>query len=67
MEYLLWFDDNPRKPAPVKVAEAAIAYRERFKVDPDTILVNQADFCELPGVQVAGYVRKNHFWVGREG
>lgn len=65
MHYLLWHDDT-RKPTPIKIAEAMLAYRARFGVDPNVVLVNQADLCDLPGVRVEGYVRRNNFWVGRE-
>jgi hypothetical protein len=67
MEYLLWYDDS-KKPTPVKIAEAALRYRERYGIGPNTILVNAADVADVPGltVRAEAYVRRNNFWIGRE-
>jgi hypothetical protein len=66
--YLGWFDDNPKKPAQAKIAEACAAYLARFGVRANIVLVNAADLVEVAGVAVrtVGYIRVNNFWIGRE-
>lgn len=67
--YLLWFDDNGKKAASIKIAEGIAAYTDRFHTRPNTVLVNKD---EVLGEPVAGvtirdvsYVRKSNFWIGR--
>lgn len=66
--YLGWFDDNPKKPATTKIAEACAAYLDRFKTRPNVVLVNPADLVDVVGVAVraVGYIRVDNFWIGRE-
>jgi hypothetical protein len=74
--YLGWFDDNPKKAAALKIQEAIYAYTERFKSQPNVVLVNEADVSpELGGpgaglkgvvVRSASFIRRNNFWVGKE-
>lgn len=66
--YLGWFDDNPKKAASVKIAEAIDAYVDRFKTRPNVVLVNEVDVAEINGVTIRaeGYIRRNNFWVGIE-
>lgn len=66
--YLGWFDDNPKKSAALKIAEAIDAYVDRFKTRPNVVLVNEADRAEIKGVLIRaeGYIRRNNFWVGWE-
>lgn len=66
--YLGWFDDNPKKPTARKIEEAIDAYVDRFKVRPNVVLVNEADYVDVAGVVVRkeGYIRRNNFWVGWE-
>lgn len=67
--YLGWFDDNGKKTAHEKIGEAIAAYRERFRTEPNIVLVNEIDrTVEIKGVKVRseGYIRRNNFWVGFE-
>ena len=66
--YMMWFDDNTRKPVARKIEEAVAAYVRHFKTRPNVVLVNEADQVQLPDirVRVAGYVQCNNFWVGWE-
>ncbi|MGB9753118.1 MAG: hypothetical protein C0183_08605 [Roseiflexus castenholzii] len=66
--YMMWFDDNNKKPVERKIDEAVAAYMRHFKTRPNVVLVNEADHIDLPGirVRVAGYVQRNNFWVGWE-
>jgi hypothetical protein len=64
--YLLWHDDDTKRPTAQKIVQAIQAYAERFGREPSVVLVNEADLVEVPGVEVRAenYVRKNNFWVG---
>jgi hypothetical protein len=66
--YLGWFDDNPKKPAALKIEEAIGAYVDRFKARPNVVLVNEADRADINGILVRseGYIRRNNIWVGWE-
>lgn len=66
--YMMWFDDNTRKPVARKIEEAIAAYVRHFKAHPNVVLVNEADQVHLPDirVRVASYVQRNNFWVGWE-
>jgi hypothetical protein len=66
MAFLLWFDDDSKRPTAQKIAQAVEAYQERFKTAPSVVLVNEGDLCDVPGVEVRseGYIRRNNFWVG---
>jgi hypothetical protein len=66
--YLLWYDDNVKKAAKLKIEEAIDAYTDRFKSRPNVVLVNEADCTEIQGMLVRseGYIRRNNFWVGWE-
>ena len=66
--YMMWFDDNNKKPVARKIEEAVAAYMRHFKTRPNIVLVNEADQVHLPNirVRVAGYVQRNNFWVGWE-
>jgi len=66
--YLLWYDDNAKKAARLKIEEAIDAYTDRFKSRPNVVLVNEADRAEIKGMLVRseGYIRRNNFWVGWE-
>ena len=39
--YLGWFDDNPKKTSALKIQEAIFAYTERFKTQPNVVLVKE--------------------------
>jgi hypothetical protein len=67
--YLGWYDDNPKHTTAQKIAEACQAYTERFGVRPNLVLVNRDELCEVAGITVRseGYIRRNNYWVAREG
>lgn len=64
--YLMWYDDNPKIPTIEKIEDAIAAYTRRFAINPNVVLVNEADITAFSGVQVHGvdFVRRNNFWVG---
>ncbi len=67
--YLLWMDDNTKKPTEQKIAEAIAAYQARFSAPPNVVLVNEAEEVSVAGVlvRVERYIRKSNFWIGVEG
>lgn len=62
-----WFDDDPKKPAKVKLLKGLERYREKFGESASLVLVNAKDACTVQDVEVrvVEYVRPNNFWVGR--
>lgn len=66
--YMMWFDDNAKKPVTAKIEEAVAAYVRHFKSRPNVVLVNEADLEPVGNVRVrsASYVRRHNFWVGWE-
>lgn len=67
--YLMWFDDSPKRPAAEKIAAAVEAYTRHFGVAPSVVLVNEADReATAAGVRVdvASFVRRDNYWVGRD-
>jgi hypothetical protein len=68
MQFLVWYDESPKKPVVDKIQEAIAAYAERFKMRPSLVLVNAVDHLEMTEVTVRAQrtVQPNTFWVGRE-
>ena len=66
MQFFVWYDDSPKKPAADKMQEAIAAYVERFKTRPSLVLVNAVDHMEMTEVTVRSErtVQRNTFWVG---
>ena len=64
--FLMWFDDSLKKATAVKVGEAIQAYVDRFKAQPNAVLMNAEELCEIKGMQVGSetYIRKNNYWIG---
>lgn len=64
--WLLWFDDTRGRAVTDKIAGGIQAYRERFKMAPEQVLVNERDLATVAGIRVecASYVRANNFWIG---
>jgi len=64
--WLLWHDDTKGRASADKIAGGVQAYRDRFGVGPEQVLVNEADIAVVPGIRVesAAHVRANNFWVG---
>ncbi len=67
--YLGWLDDSPRRTPAQKLDAAVAAYTERFKVQPNIILVNPEE--PLPAaypitIRRETYIRRANFWLGWE-
>lgn len=74
-EGLLWYDDDPKRDLPRKVALAAARYAQKHGgVAPDTCYVHPSALAGTGGGVSVGGVRvralptvlRHHFWVGRE-
>jgi hypothetical protein len=68
--FLMWFDDNAKKPIATKLAEGAAAYQKHFGHACNVVIVNDADK-DTPApagltVKATAYVRRNNFWFGLE-
>jgi len=68
MQYFVWYDDNPKKPASDKLQEAIAAYTVRFSAAPNLALVNTADQIATSNVAVRyeRTVQPNSFWLAFE-
>jgi hypothetical protein len=67
--YLIWFDDDRKKPATAKITEAMDAYERRFHRHPNVILVSEQEQLEsgaAVNVRSRTYIRPSHFYVGYE-
>ncbi|MGI8689800.1 MAG: hypothetical protein ACR2M3_14590 [Thermomicrobiales bacterium] len=69
--FLIWFDNDRKRPLRAKVEAAAERYRERFGVVPELVLLNPAQAGEQE--QIAGIpvrptplVSPNHLYIGVE-
>lgn len=68
MLFLVWYDEDPKKPVSEKIAAAVDAYHVRFSSAPELVLVNVRDYVDFAGLLVRSErtVQPNTFWVGRE-
>lgn len=68
MQYLIWFDDNPKKPISTKVQEAIAAYRAKLGKEPNQLLVNGPVDLHIDGVtiQTRPQCGEHCIWVGQE-
>lgn len=66
--YWGWYDDDRKKDAGLKIAEAVEAYQDKFGFAPNVVLVNEADLSPHPRVRVraASFIRRYNFWIGWE-
>lgn len=66
--FLLWFDDNRKKPVATKIEEGKQAYTRHFKCAPRVVLVAPSATTEeaIAGLKVVprSYVRTHNFWFG---
>lgn len=64
--YLYWYDDDKKKTVMQKLVAALDAYRVRFGYAATTILTNEAERIDMPGIEVRSetYIGKNIFWIG---
>jgi hypothetical protein len=68
MDYLGWFDDNPKRPAAQRIADACAAYARRCGQRATVVLVNEADKnapATVP-LRAVAWVRKDHYFAGVE-
>jgi hypothetical protein len=66
---LLWYDNDPTKPVPQKVREAAARFEQKFGFAADRVYVNAHDLPDPPtvdGITVvpANNILRNHLWIG---
>ena len=66
MNYFVWYEPDVQLTVIEKISGALDAYRNRFNIVPNLVLVNAANMAEVSGVEVrsVGTVQPNHFWVG---
>ncbi|NTW01101.1 MAG: hypothetical protein HGA19_07275 [Oscillochloris sp.] len=69
MLYLVWYDEDIRRPMGEKVQNALAAYSKRFSIEGNLVLMNEVDVAKLEGTTVEvrseRTVQPHHFWVGR--
>jgi hypothetical protein len=69
--FLIWFDNDRKRPLRAKVEAAAERYQERFGVAPELVLLNPAQagneeaIAGIP-VHTTPLVSPNHLYVGTE-
>lgn len=69
--FLVWYDNDRKRPLHVKIAAAAERYQERFGAVPELVLLNPAqagEEVEIAGIPVrtTPLVSPNHLYIGRE-
>jgi hypothetical protein len=67
--YLIWFDDDRKKPVAAKITEAMDAYERRFHRHPNVVLVSEQEQAEATAgmaLRPRAYIRPSHFYVGYE-
>ncbi len=67
--YMMWFDDDRKKSAVLKIEEALVAYERRFQRQPNIVLVNDGEKIEAKvpvQLRPQPFVRPSHFYVGYE-
>ena len=67
--FLMWFDDDRKKSATIKIAEALSAYEKRMGGRANVVLVHQDEVGEAPGrvsVRSVPYIQRSNFYVGVE-
>lgn len=67
--YMMWFDDDRKKSATLKIEEAVTAYERRFNRPPNVVLVSEREEVDaaMPmQLRPQPFVRPSHFYVGYE-
>lgn len=67
--FLMWYDDSRKKTVTEKIAEALVAYEQRFHANPNLVLVNVAEVGDAPQsvkVRPLPYIQPSNFYVGIE-
>jgi hypothetical protein len=67
--YLIWFDDDRKKTADVKIHEAISAYERKFARHPNVVLINEAEQIETTSdvrLRPLSFIRPSNYYVGFE-
>ena len=67
--YLMWFDDDRKKSAREKIAEALAAYERRMGGQANVVLVHADEVGEAPPavkVRPQPFIARSNFYVGIE-
>ncbi len=67
--FLMWYDDDRKKTATEKIADALAAYEKRWGNRANLVLVNAADLGEAPKqvtVRPQPFIQRSNFYVGVE-
>ena len=67
--FLMWYDDDRKKSATDKIADALAAYEKRWGRRANLVLVNPADLGEAPRqvtVRPHPFIQRSIFYVGFE-
>ena len=67
--FLMWFDDDRKKSASQKIADALAAYERRTGGRANVVLVNAMEVGEAPRpvkVRPEPYIQPSNFYVGVE-
>ncbi len=66
--FLVWYDEDPKKPLTEKIHDSIAAYVRRFTTMPNLVLINAnaGDQADIAGVSVRreATVQPNNVWVG---
>jgi hypothetical protein len=69
--FLVWYDNDRKRPLRAKIEAAAERYQERFGAAPELVLLNpmqageEAEIAGIP-VRTTPLVLPNHLYIGRE-
>jgi len=63
---LMWYDPDPKKPASLKIEEAAQRYREKFGTEPNACHVCPGEAASHDRMLVVPnrWIRPHYFWLG---
>ena len=67
--FLMWYDDDRKKTATEKIADALAAYEKRWGNRANLVLVNAADLGDAPKqvtVRPQPFIQRSNFYVGVE-
>jgi hypothetical protein len=67
--YLVWYDDDRKKSALEKIEEAKTAYQERFRKQPNIVLINAHENVEGEAnirLRHLPFIQPSNFYVGYE-
>ncbi len=67
--YLMWYDDDRRKPVVHKIEEAVAAYEQRFQQQPNVVLINEREHVEGSlevQLRPLPFIQPSNFYVGYE-